>query len=185
MLTVQEALKSDLKSTDMRKQYYKTIDGQRVWFREPLLVNGMQVFNPTEEMILADGWIEYIPPQPTPLEKAKSEKLSELDAYDASESVNGFRIGNQVMWLEPNERANYLLTLQGALEMGVETIPFMGYTIHTADAIRAIKAVNLYAMQCVGVTAQHRANIEALTTVKTVNEYDFTEGYPEQIVIKL
>lgn len=169
----------------MKKQYYKTIDGQRVWYREPLLVNDMQVYNPTEAMILADGWIEYIPPQPTPLEKAKSEKLAELDAYDSSEAVNGFRIGNQVMWLEPNERANYLLTLQGALEMGVETIPFMGFIIPTASGIQAIKAINLYAMQCVGVTAQHRANIEALTTAKKVNAYDFTQGYPEQIVINL
>lgn len=169
----------------MKKQYHKIIEGQRVWFREPLIVNNMQVYNPTEEMIFADGWIEYIPPQPSPLEKAKADKLAELDAYDSSEAVNGFRIGNQVMWLEPNERANYLLTLQGALEMGVETIPFMGVTIPTAEAIRAIKAVNLYAMQCVGVTAQHRANIEALTTIKKVNAYDFTEGYPEQIMINL
>lgn len=170
---------------NMRKQYYKTIDGQRVWFREPLIVNDMQVYNPTEAMILADGWIEFIPPQPSHLEKAKADKLAELEAYDASEAVNGFKIGNQVMWLEPNERANYLLTLQGALEIGVETISFMGVTIPTADAINAIKAVNLYAMQCVGVTTQHRANIELLTTVKKVNAYDFTEGYPEQIVISL
>ena len=169
----------------MKKQYYKTIDGQRVWFREPLIVNDMQGYNPTEEMILADGWIEYIPPQPSPLEKAKADKLAELEAYDSSEAVNGFRIGNQVMWLEPNERANYLLTLQGALEMGVETIPFMGNTIPTSDAINTIKAVNLYAMQCVGVTAQHKASIEAITTVAEVNAYDFTAGYPTQIVINL
>lgn len=33
----------------------------------------MNVYNPTEEMILADGWVEYIPPQVEPQPKRKSK----------------------------------------------------------------------------------------------------------------
>lgn len=47
-------------------------------------VNGeqktFQVINPTEEMILADGWIEYVAPEvtPTPRTKSKFEIVQEL-----------------------------------------------------------------------------------------------------------
>lgn len=40
----------------------------------------MQVFNPTEEMILADGWEIYTPPtiEPTPRKKSRFEIIEEL-----------------------------------------------------------------------------------------------------------
>lgn len=39
-----------------------------------------QIFNPTEEMILADGWVEYVPEPyvPTPHTKSKFEIVEEL-----------------------------------------------------------------------------------------------------------
>ena len=47
-------------------------------------VNGeqktFQVINPTEEMVLADGWVEYVAPEvtPTPRTKSKFEVVQEL-----------------------------------------------------------------------------------------------------------
>lgn len=52
----------------MNKRYYKIIDGKTVFFKEPLVINGMQIFNPREELILAAGWQEYIPPTPEPID---------------------------------------------------------------------------------------------------------------------
>lgn len=46
------------------KQYYKIIDGQTVFYHDPLIINNMQIFNPTPELIEAAGWQEYIPPTP-------------------------------------------------------------------------------------------------------------------------
>lgn len=34
--------------------------------------DGMQVINPSEELILADGWVEYVPPKIDPTERKKS-----------------------------------------------------------------------------------------------------------------
>lgn len=34
--------------------------------------DGMQVINPSEELILADGWVEYVPPTIDPSERKKS-----------------------------------------------------------------------------------------------------------------
>lgn len=66
-----------------------TKDGQikqanRIVVRITKEVNGeqktFQVINPTEEMILADGWIEYVAPEvtPTPRAKSKFEIVQEL-----------------------------------------------------------------------------------------------------------
>ena len=43
-------------------RYFKEIDGKKVFFDGILKINGKQIINPTEEQILADGWVEYVPP---------------------------------------------------------------------------------------------------------------------------
>lgn len=50
------------------KQYYKLIDGKTVFYHDPLVIDGMQIYNPSEELILAAGWIEYTPPEPEPID---------------------------------------------------------------------------------------------------------------------
>lgn len=134
----------------------------------------------------ADGFIAVLdgnPPQPheRTLEDAKKEKLAALKAYDASPAVNSFSLGGQSMWIAPDDRANYILTLQGAKRLGVESVAFLGQTIPVDNALAMLDAVNLYAMQCVGVTEAHRAAINAKRAIRTVDEYDFTVGYPEKL----
>ena len=43
-----------------------------------VIKDGMQVINPTEEQILADGWVEYVPPTPEP---PTAEEEIEAAAY--------------------------------------------------------------------------------------------------------
>lgn len=43
-----------------------------------LIKDGMQIINPTEEQILADGWVEYVPPTPEP---PTAEEEIEAAAY--------------------------------------------------------------------------------------------------------
>jgi hypothetical protein len=43
------------------KQYKRTVDGVVEYFSEPLIADGKQIWNPSEEMILAAGWDEYTP----------------------------------------------------------------------------------------------------------------------------
>ena len=59
------------------KQYYKIIDGKTVFYHDPLIVNGMQIYNPSEELILAAGWMEYTPPEPAPIDYTKYEPYEE------------------------------------------------------------------------------------------------------------
>ena len=42
-----------------------------------IIKDGMQTFNPTEEMVLADGWEEFKAPEPT-VEECNLQKISTL-----------------------------------------------------------------------------------------------------------
>ena len=59
------------------KRYSK--DGQ-IKTRNQIVVrkDGMQIINPSEELILADGWVEYVAPEPTPRKKSRMEVVQEL-----------------------------------------------------------------------------------------------------------
>ena len=59
------------------KQYYKIINGQTVFFTNPLVVGEMQIINPSEEILLAAGWLEYIPPEPEPIDTTKYEPYTD------------------------------------------------------------------------------------------------------------
>lgn len=45
-----------------------------------IITDEYQILNPTEEMILADGWVEYIPPvvEPQPHKKSRMEVMQEI-----------------------------------------------------------------------------------------------------------
>ena len=51
------------------KRYVKNIDGVTVFYKDPLIIGEMQIYNPSEELLLADGWVEYIAPEPEPYVK--------------------------------------------------------------------------------------------------------------------
>lgn len=76
------------------KQYYKIIDGKTVFFKEPLIVDGMQIFNPSEELILAAGWMEYVEPEPEPVDETKYEPYPE-DVVDKLKKLLQDKVAQQ------------------------------------------------------------------------------------------
>lgn len=58
-------------------KYYKEIDGKTVFYKDPLIVDGMQIYNPSEELLFAAGWMEYIPPIPPEPDNTKYEPYTE------------------------------------------------------------------------------------------------------------
>ena len=138
------------------------------------------------EVLSVDGFIavlDGVSPEPheRTLEDAKKEKLAALKAYDASTAVNEFTLNGVTMWISPADRSNYMLTIEGAQRQGMSSVPFLGQTIPVNDAMSMLDAVNIYAMQCVGVTQAHEIAINALSTISAVDNYDFTVGYPQKL----
>ena len=126
--------------------------------------------------------------EPTPaqlLALAKAEKQSEITDYDNSANVNAFIIGGVPMWLGFELRSRLKASLEaieaaGGTEM-TKTFGGIDYTFTTEQWTAMINAVENYAGACQSVTASHRQAVEALTTVKKVEDYDYTTGYPAKI----
>ena len=167
------------------KIYYNPSTGEWYYDNLPMTrrIDEETIFSgfPSVEQLTEWGFEEYIPPTPDPLEEAKNKKIQELVAYDSSPNVNSFTLAGKSLWIVPADRTNYMITLEGARRLGIESISFLGETIPVDTAITILDAINVYAMQCVGVTDTHKANINALTTVEEVEAYDFTTGYPEKL----
>lgn len=171
------------------KRYIKTIDGKTIIKRADEIVvrgNGSQTFNPTESMILADGWTEYVAPvyEPT-LEDVKQGKIDEILAYDSSSAVNEFSIGGQPVWLDKATRAGLMLRFQAENAAGLTTTSLwyegMQFTLPLETAMQMLYGLELYASACYDNTQAHIAAVNAMETIDAVNAYDYTTGYPAKL----
>lgn len=176
------------------KKYEKTIDGRVVRLSAKNIVitkDGMTTTNPTHEQIIADGWVEYIaPPKPEPtaeelLVRAKEAKKVEIEEYDTSTEVDGFYIGETLLWLPLEKRTGLKLRFEAEKASGkTETTLWengVQYPLNIETAIQMLYALEVYASMCYDQTQAHLAAIDAMTTVKEVESYDHTSGYPEKL----
>lgn len=108
------------------KLYEKIIDGKRHCKPANKIVivkDGMQTFNPTEEMLLADGWVEHVPipyelTEEEILNMEKEYKIEEIIRYDSSSEVNCFYIEGQKMWLDKATRVGLKLRFDAEIAGG-------------------------------------------------------------------
>lgn len=171
------------------KRYYKTINDQTVFFAEPLIHDGMQTFNPSEEMILAAGWQEWQEPEPSEgelLQQAIENKLAEIDNYDKSASVNSFKIGNKDLWLDAALRQQLRTSIEAYKAMGKESaikwFDGVEYTFPVDTWLQMLNALEVYAAEALNATESHKVAVKELTTIQEVEEYDITADYPEKLV---
>lgn len=175
------------------KRYIK--DGEiRTADKIVITKDGMTTTNPTEEMILADGWVEYTEPEPTPApEKTEEEKLAiakrdkkrNISYYDKSSAVNQFYIADTPMWLDKDTRTGLKLRFEAEIAMGKTDTTLWAdgvqYPLPLSTAVQMLYALEVYASMCYDQTQAHLAAIDALTTVEEVGSYDHTSGYPEKL----
>lgn len=146
-------------------------------------VVGTNTYNPTEEMILADGWEEYITPvyEPT-IEDYRKRKKDEILRYDSSEEVNAFYMQGERMWLDKATRAGLMLRLQAEQTMGKEmTTLWYGanqYSLPIGMAMQMLLAIEIYASECYDNTQRHLAEVDKLETKEEIESYDYRSGYP-------
>lgn len=124
------------------------------------------------------------------LEDAKAEKFADIEQYDQSSFVNSFDVlqnGEVVAssWLTPAERANYRSSIDAAELVGLTELSlYIGeipVTLPTATAKLMLAQIQLYADQCFIVTKQHKATVEAMESIESVDNYDITQGYPTKL----
>ena len=172
------------------KRYSKVIDGKSVIksANEIIIRTATeQIINPTEAMILADGWVEYIPQPYVPtLEEIKQRKVEEILAYDNSSEVNEFSIGGVPMWLDKATRAGLLLRFEAEGKVGrTETTLWndgQSYTLPLETAQQILIALELYASACYDNTQRHIAEVQKMESKEAVEAYDYTSGYPQKLL---
>lgn len=176
------------------KRYIKIIDGiESIKYANKIVIieDGMQIINPTEDVILADGWIEYVaPPVPEPTEeqklsRAKKEVQRDIENYDQSSAVNEFSVGGINVWLDKATRAGLLLRFQAEAAQGLVSTSLwynnMQFPLQVEQAIQMLYAIELYASACYDNTQRHLAAIKELQTIEEVEAYDYKAGYPEKL----
>lgn len=117
---------------------------------------------------------------------AKAAKIFEIDNYDTSDAVNSFTLDGESVWLDKNTRVGLMNSTQIQKAAGQETTTLWfggkSYTIPCDTAIQMLSALELYALGCYNVTAEHKAAVEALEDVESIEAYDYTTDYPEMLV---
>lgn len=171
------------------KQHYKTIDGKMVFYKDPLIMGDVQIFNPSEEQLVSGGWAEYTEPVPTDaelLQEAKNSKLMELDSYDSSDAVNSFIVGSAELWVPADKRAILRISIEAYKALGQTSITKVWegkeYTFLTDTWLYMLNSVEVYASECFNTTERHRAAIRQLSSINEVEAYDYTTGYPEKLI---
>ena len=161
-------------------------DGQ-IKFRNQIVIikDGRQYINPKEEMILADGWEEYIEPTEDELTTAKKRLTRTIERYDSSSEVNIFYIGGIPMWLDKATRAGLMLRFQAEQSMGMTetTLWYDGvmYTLPIESAFGMLMALEVYASKCYDNTQRHLASVNGLESIEQIEAYDYREGYPNKL----
>ena len=177
------------------KRYYKEEDGTKKWFKNTVVLDGMQVINPTEEQILAAGYVEYVPPTPAEpteeelLEAERGRLMQRIRDYDESRAVNVCYIvwqGQTIpYWADKNERATLEHAVQKYMSAGNLTYRLdlrevgVAVEIPCESLLQMMATLEVYAVQCYNKTTDHLFAAKQLATEDEMKAYDHTVGYPE------
>lgn len=139
---------------------------------------------------VSDGVFEVILTDQAPTPQTIREKLiAEIEAYDTSSSVNSFMLGDRQMWLDKATRVGLANSIGIEKAAGKETTTLwfdtVQYEIPVDTALQMLAALELYALDCYNVTQSHIASVRLLDNVETLEDYDYTAGYPEKLVFDL
>lgn len=161
---------------------FKNEEGTSLYDRWTLSTHQDPQYVEIEYLIRVDFGLEE---EDTPLSKQKRKLINEINAYDTSDEVNSFFLNGIKVWLNKDTRVGLMNSLTIEKNAGKEesTLWFNNIciTINCDAAIQMLSALELYALSCYNVTAQHRIAVQNLTTLEAAMAYDYTTGYPEKL----
>lgn len=153
-----------------------------------ILEDGTQLYRyhnaKNEEEILNNGWLPY-----ENIDEEKQEKIQQVIEYDKSIDVNSFFIGSIQAWIDRDTRVSLMNSTTILKNAGQETTTLwlnnMPFVISCELLIQMLGMLEIYALQCYNVTEQHKANINNLTNIEEIQNYDFKLNYPEKLTFTI
>ena len=149
-----------------------------------------QYICPSEELLLAEGWVEYVPVvyEPTEGELLLKEKeliKNQITRYDSSEEVNMFYVNGIPVWLDKATRSGLMLRFQSEIALGKTNTSLwyngIEFPLPLEMAMQMLYAIEVYASNCYDNTQKHLAEVDKLNTIDEVKEYNYKTGYPEKL----
>lgn len=166
----------------------KYIKDNKIKFANQIVIkkDGKQIINPSVELLLADGWVEYIAPvYEKTIEDYKRDKKDEILHFDSSEEVNIFYIQGLPVWLDKTTRAGLKLRFEAEIAVGkTDTVLWyngMQFPLSLEQAIQMLYAIEVYASACYDNTQKHLTAADILETIEDIENYDYRIGYPEKL----
>jgi hypothetical protein len=151
----------------------------------------MQTFNPTEEMLLDDGWIIHIPENTEPSDEerlymAKRDKIRDIEYFDKSQEVEEFTINGISLWLDRSERETldrrFRIELKNDKTESVLWKNGIAFPLVIKEALVMLDTIEMYAIATYDRTQQHIANVNKLESIEEIKDYDYREGYPDKLI---
>ena len=120
---------------------------------------------------------------------AQKMVLAEIEKHDTSSAVNGFILNGQRVWLDKATRVGLMNSTTIAKAMGQATTTLwlgdVKLVVECDKAIQLLSALEMYALECFNVTAAHKKAVSEMSTVESVLGYDYKEGYPEMLEMRI
>ena len=171
-----EAILKELKSPD-GSSYYDLYSLQ--------LLDKNEIDSITYSIKVSLGLIE----PKSELEIAKENMIKEIESYDISSEVNSFILNGEVVWLDKSTRIGLVNSLNIEKSSGKtdSALWFNGkkYEVNIDTALALLGQIELYALECFNVTAQHKVAVNQISSVYEVESYDFTSKYPDKLIINI
>ena len=120
------------------------------------------------------------------ISEIRDMKLSEIQQYDKSETVNLFSIGDSSGWFDKSTRVGLQNSIN--IEKGsgkVDTTLWIAnkpFILSIEVALDILRQIELYAISCNNVTQTHIATVIGLTDKAEIEGYDFTVAYPDKLL---
>lgn len=104
---------------------------------------------------------------------------------DSSSDINEFYIAGIPVWLDKETRVGLALRFASEKGAGMTSTTLwmngMQFPFELTVAEQVLGGIEIYASQCYDNTQRHLAEIQKLTTVEDLINYDYTAGYPEKL----
>lgn len=119
------------------------------------------------------------------LDQAKKEIIRKIDEYDTSVNVNSFKLNGTDVWLSKDIRVGLMNSISiekaAGKQQTVLWLNNMSITLDCDTAIQILNSIELYALSCYNVTANHKSNVCNLSSIEEVYNYDYTKDYPQKL----
>lgn len=118
------------------------------------------------------------------LRRIKDIIIDKITKYDVSENVNLFYLQGNPMWLNDIKRTSLIKSTnirksQGAITTVLWDDDNNKYDIPVDMALNMLNTLEMYALDCYNMTAQHKKNISEMDSIEDVLNYDYMASYPK------